>query len=123
MGGLPFPPRNFAASLVVAVTDPPFRLTAKPAEGVRGAPTPLTVTATRAKDFPDDIALTVVGLPPNVTAAAKPIAKATNEVQFPLTAAANVPLTGFGVVVIGKGKYQGRDFAVAVAAPLTLALP
>jgi hypothetical protein len=81
---------------------------------------PLTVTATRAKDFPEEIALTVVGLPPNMTAAAKPIAKATNEIQFPLTAAANAPLAGFGVVVIGKGKYQGRDFAVAVAAPLTL---
>src|SRR5439155_19678496 len=59
-------------------------------------------------------------LPPNVAAAAKPIAKATNEIQFPVTAAAAVPVGTFDLVVIGKGKFQNREFAVVVAAPLSV---
>lgn len=125
LANLPFPPRDFENSFFVAVTDPPFRLAAKyvSGDGVRGIPINLAITATRSAGFTEDIALTVVGLPPNVTAAAKPIAKATNEIQFALTAAANAPLGSFGIVVIGRGKSQNRDFAVAVAAPLTLVLP
>lgn len=125
MGNLPFPPREFETAFFVAVGEPPFRIAAKYAhpEGVRGQPIPLTITASRVSGFTEDITLTVVGLPPNVTAAAKPIAKNTNEVQFPLTAAANAPLGSFGVIVVGRGKFQNRDFAVAIPATLTISLP
>src|SRR5262249_47370136 len=101
------------------------RLEAKfaPPEGVRTIASPLTVTATRNAGFAEDIALTVLALPPNVTAAAKPIAKGTNEIQFPITAAANVPLAPFPIIVTGKAKAQNREFAVTTMATLTLVLP
>jgi hypothetical protein len=125
MAGLPFPPRELSDSVAVAVTEPPFRLIAKcnTAEAARGTPIPLTVTATRTKDFAEEIALSVVGLPPNVTASAKPIAKGANEVQISLTAGAAVPTANYGIVVIGKAKHQGKDYATTALAPLTLVLP
>lgn len=125
LGNLPFPPRQFETAFFVSATEPPFRLSAKYAnsEGVRGTPIPLKITATRSAGFEEDIALTVVGLPPNVTAAAKPIAKKTTEIQFPLNAAANAPLGSFGILVVGRAKHQNRDYAVVIAAPLTLTLP
>jgi hypothetical protein len=123
MNGLPFPPRNYASSLIVAITEPPFRLTVKAAEGMRGTPTPVTISATRANDFAEEIALTVVGLPPNVTAAAKPIAKATKEIVIPFTATPAVPLGTYSVLVIGKGKFQNREFAVSALATISLVVP
>ncbi|HLW68905.1 MAG TPA: hypothetical protein VKS79_26575 [Gemmataceae bacterium] len=124
-GNLPFPPREYFHIVHDAITEPPFRLEAKftPADGVRTLPAALKVTATRTAGFAEDIGLTVLGLPPNVTAAAKPIAKGTNEIQFPLTAAANVPLGPVSVVISGKAKFQNRDFTVPVAATLNLVLP
>jgi hypothetical protein len=124
-GNLPFPPREYFQTVFYSVTEPPFRLEAKftPPEGVRTLPANITISATRTTGFADEIGLTVLGLPPNVTAAAKPIAKGTNEIQFPLTAAANVPVGQFSIVVIGKSKFQNRDFAIPVAATLTLVLP
>jgi hypothetical protein len=125
-GNLPFPPRDLFHTVYYAVTEPPFRLEAKfnPPEGVRTLPASLTVTATRAAGFAEEIGLTVIALPPNVTVAAKPIAKATNEIQFPLTAAANVPLGPVSVIVIGRTKFQNRDFTVHVASTtLVLVLP
>src|SRR5262249_25680767 len=46
-----------------------------------------------------------------------------NEIQFPITAAANVPLAPFPIIVIGKAKSQNREFAVTTMATLTLVLP
>jgi hypothetical protein len=127
LGGLAFPPRDLLVRLAAASTDkPPFALTAKLAtpEAARGVAANAIVTAVRAADFPDEIALTAVALPPNVAAAPKNIAKATNEGHVALTPAVAAVLGSSPVAVIGKGKYQGRDFAV-VAAPiaLTVVLP
>ncbi len=123
MNGLPFPPRELSTGVAVAVTEPPFQIAAKfvNAEGVRGAPIPLNISVTRGKDFTEEVALSIVGLPPNVAAAAKPIAKGTTEIQFPLTAAANANFGTYGLAVIAKAKYQGRDFAAVAYVPLTLA--
>lgn len=125
MANLPFPPRDFETGVIAAVTEPPFQLKARfaPEQGVRTTPAPLIVTATRGAGFTEDIALTVVGLPPNVSAAAKPIAKGTSEIQFPLTAAAAAPLGTFSIAVIGRGKHQNRDYAVSDSVPLALVLP
>ncbi|MFL5340088.1 MAG: hypothetical protein ACJ8F7_08045 [Gemmataceae bacterium] len=122
MAGLPFPPRELSSNLAVAITEPPLRLSAKfaNAAGLRTTPIPLTVKVERGKDAGEEVALTVVGLPPNVTAAAKPIAKGASEIQFPLTAAANANYGTYGLAVIGKTKYQGRDFAAVAYVPLTL---
>jgi invasion protein IalB len=123
MAGLLFPPRSLSTDIAVTTTEPPFKLIAKYAhpEAAKGTALPLTVTATRAAGFAEDIALTVVGLPPNVAAAAKPIPKAANSIEFPVTPAAAAPVGTFGLVVIGKGKFQNREFAVTAPAVLTVA--
>ena len=125
MQGLPFPPRDHATDIAAAIIDPPFRVTAKYAtpEGARGTPINLIVTATRSAGFADEITFAPAALPPNVTAAAKPIPKGGKEVQFPLTAAANAPLGASNVIFIAKAKVGGKDFALPFSAPLTLALP
>jgi hypothetical protein len=122
MAGLPFPPHELSNAIALATIEPPFRIFAKYAftEGVRGMPLNLTVTATRATGFAEDIVLSVVNLPPNVAAAAKPIAKGANEAVFPISPAPNAPVGTFEPIIIGRGKFQGRDFTVSVAAPLTL---
>jgi hypothetical protein len=123
MAGLPFPPKELATGVEVATTEPPFKLIAKYAhpEAAKGTALNLTVTATRATGFAEDITISVVGLPPNITTAAKPIAKGTNSVEFPITPAAAAPVGSFGLVIIGKGKFQNRDFGVTAPAILTVA--
>jgi hypothetical protein len=123
MAGLPFPPRELATGLAVATTEPPFKLVAKYAflEAAKGTALNLNVTATRGAGFAEDIALQVVGLPPNVAATPKPIAKAANAVDIPVTPAAAAPVGSFGLVVIGKGKFQNREFAVSIPATLIVA--
>src|SRR5207244_6738369 len=73
LAGLPYPPRTWLRGVGVAVLPrPPVTLSARwePPEAVRGLATTLVVTAEREKDFDGDVALSLVGLPPNVTAAA-----------------------------------------------------
>jgi hypothetical protein len=125
MQGLPFTPRELSTAVAASVIDAPFRVTAKYAtpEGTRGTPINVIFTATRNAGFAEEIAITPVALPPNVTSAPKPIAKAANEIQFPLNAAANAGLGSFPLVFIAKGKVGGKDFALPIYAPLTLTLP
>ena len=115
LGNLSYPPRQLTTHLALAVTEkPPFFLTAKLDESraTPGKPVSLTVTASRAPGFAEEIALTAVGLPPNVTAALKNIPKDQNEVKASLNLAANAPVGTFQVSFSGKAKYQNKDFAV-----------
>lgn len=123
LGNLPFPPREQLTTLDVATVETPFRIAAKYAfpEAARGTPINVTVSAQRDQGFAEEIALSVVGLPPNVTAAAKPIPKGANEVVFPITAAENAPAGVYPIVIVGKGKKDNRDFQVAIAAALRVA--
>jgi hypothetical protein len=125
MQGLPFPPRELSTDVIASAIDPPFRITAKYAtpEGTRGTPINVIFTATRSAGFAEEIAITPVALPPNVTSAPKPVAKATNEIQFPLNAAANAGLGSFPLIFIAKAKVGGKDVSLPVYAPLTLTLP
>ena len=122
LNGLGFPPRETLTSLGVAVIPTPtFALTMKlvPAEAAKGTPANLTVTATRAAGFAEEIALAPIGLPATVTLAVKPIPKGANEVVIPLTAA---PAAAVGPVTFtfrGTAKAAGKDVAV-YAAPLTV---
>lgn len=122
-GNIPFPPREHFTTLDVAVVDAPFRLAAQYAhpEGARGTPLNLTVTAERKEGFAEDITLSVVGLPPNVTAAAQPIAKDAGSVTFAVTAAENAPVGDYPLVVVGKGKKDNREFQVSIPAVLRVA--
>jgi hypothetical protein len=127
LAGLPYPPKNLLTRVGLAVTEkPPFTLMAKldQAEGIRGSPVPLTVTATRAAGFTDEIALSPVGLPANVAPALKNIAKGQYEVKVQLNPAANAALGQFPISVTGKAKFQNKDFSVtARPVSLVLALP
>jgi hypothetical protein len=124
LANLPYPPPPLLTQIGLAVTaKPPFTLAAKldRPEGVRGAPVPLTITATRAADFAEEIALAPVGLPPNVGAALKSIPKGQNEVKVQLNPAANAPLGQFPVAFTGKAKFQNREYSLT-AAPVALVL-
>lgn len=113
LAGLPFPPQQFTTSVSVAVVDkPPFTLSVKgPNEINKGGSAELVVTTTRAEGFNEDIALAAIGLPANVTIAAKPIAKGTNEIKFPLNAAANAANGKFWLLMRGTAKVAGKDVA------------
>lgn len=127
MGALPYPPRQLLQRVGVAVTDkPPFTLTAKfdAGEALRGLAAPVTITATRAAGFVDEIALTPLGLPANVAPALKNIPKGQNEVKVQLTPAAAAALGQFTISFVGKAKFQNVEFNVAAApAILNVALP
>jgi hypothetical protein len=127
LGNLPFPPQDLFHPIALAVTEKaPFTLAVKfeRPETLRGTPITATVTATRAANFTEEIAITAGGLPPNVAPALKNIPKGQNEVQVQLTPAANAPLGSFPITVTGKAKFQNKDFAAASEpAPLVVALP
>jgi hypothetical protein len=85
------------------------------------------VISTRAEGFGEDIALAVTpaapqpGLPPGVTAAVKPIAKGTNEIEISFAANAQAPLGRYSVVLIGTGK-QGNNTVIQPIPALSLNL-
>jgi hypothetical protein len=115
LAGLPVPPPTLGHDVALAVTEkPPFLLAVKfdqPA-ATPGKPATLTVTATRAAGFTGEIALSVAGLPPNVTPALKNVPAGRNEVKAQLNLAPNAPLGQFSVTLTGKAKHQGHDHAV-----------
>ncbi|HEX3152745.1 MAG TPA: hypothetical protein VHR66_32025 [Gemmataceae bacterium] len=114
LNGLPFPPREMLASIGVAVTDKPlFALAVKLTnpDVLRGVAANLTITATRAAGFAEEIQLAPVTLPANVTIAVKPIPKGANDVQFPVTVAAAGALGPLPLSFRGTAKAAGKDFA------------
>jgi hypothetical protein len=113
LNGLPFPPREMLSQIGVAVTDKPlFSLAVKVnSDMLRGVATNVTVTATRAAGFAEEIQLAPVTLPPNVAIAVKPISKGANEIQFPITPAANAAVGPLPIGFRGTGKSGGKDFA------------
>src|SRR5207249_2356108 len=124
LANLVYPPRGLTTLVGVGVTEkPPFTLAARfdHAEGARATPVPLTITATRAAGFEEEIALSAVGLPPNVAPALKAIPKGQTEVKAQLNPAANAPLGPFTVAFTGKAKHQGKEH-VFTGPPLSLVL-
>jgi hypothetical protein len=94
------------------------------ADVIRGVPANVTVTATRSAGIAEEIQLAAVGLPANVAAAVKPVPKGANEVQFPLTAAANAGLGPISFTLRATAKSGGKDFAYYSApAKATIVLP
>lgn len=128
--GLPVPPQILAQSIAVGVNPAPlFSLKTDKPEIVFGKDLSATVKviSTRAEGFGEDIALAVIpaapqpGLPPGVTAAVKPIAKGTAEIEVVFTANAQAPLGEFSAVLTGTGK-QGNVTVVQPIPALTLRL-
>ena len=127
--GLSVPPPFLSQSIAVGVNPAPlFVLKTDTPEIIFGKDLSATVKviSTRAGDFAEDIALAVLppapaGLPPGVTAAVKPIAKGTNEIEIVFTANAQAPLGQFSAVLTGTGK-QGNNTSVQPIPALSLNL-
>jgi hypothetical protein len=122
LAGLPLPPRALWTEVGLGVMEkPPFVLAAKfdQPNATPGKPVTLTVTATRSPGFSAEVALALVGLPPNVAPVIKPIPANQNMVQVQLNLAANAPRGTFNVTVNGKAKHQMQDYSVN-AAPVPL---
>jgi hypothetical protein len=120
LGNLPFPPPSLLDQVAIGVSEkPPFTLAARldQPEGIRGSPLKLTLVATRAQGFDEEISIAALNLPPNVAAALKNIPKGQTEVQVQLNPAANAPLGQFTLAFTGKAKSQNREFSV-VSEPL-----
>ncbi len=103
----------------------PFSLAVKmnPPDGVPGTKATITITATRTKDFTQDITiLPPLNLPPNVPAPKIPaIAKGKNEVSFPLDLNAKAPMGDYAVLFAAKSKLKDGEVTTA-APPLNLVL-
>jgi hypothetical protein len=124
MAGLPVPPRQTWTPLALAVTEKlPFTLVAKldHTPGHPGEPVGLTVTATRDPDFTAEIALSAVGLPPNVAAALKNIPANANEVKGQINPAPNAAAGPSSITIVGKAKHKDTEFEVN-SAPVQLVL-
>jgi hypothetical protein len=127
LASLSFPPHELFHQIGVGVLEkPPFTLAAHfdQAEGIRGAPVPLTITAKREAGFAGEIAMSPVGLPPHVTPALKSIPAGQDTIQAALTPEASAALGAFPVSFTGKANFQNKEFSVtAPPISLTLALP
>ncbi len=128
--GLPVPPQFLSQTVAVAANPAAlFVLKTDKPEIVFGKDLSATVKviSTPVAGFAEDIALAVipaapaVSLPPGVTAAVKPIAKGTNEVEIVFTANAQAPLGQFSAVLTGTGK-QGNVTVVQPIPALSLNL-
>jgi hypothetical protein len=129
LAGLPYPPRQLATQLAVAVKAPaPFQLAARiePAQSAPGLPASLVITATRGPGFDDVITLgPPEGLPPNVKPPPlKPLAKGQNEVKVPLDLNAKAGLGKYLITLSGRGSLLKKEYLTyARPAALTLTAP
>lgn len=108
LAGLPWPPQNLTESFAVGVSPKmPISLQVEPAEIVFGKDLSATVKlkVERQEKFDEAITIAVTpaanGLPAGITAAVKPIAKGTNEIEIVFAANAQAPLGEFTAVLTG----------------------
>lgn len=126
MNGLLYPPLNLNTQIGVGVKEKaPFTLAVKmnPPEGVPGTKPTVTITATRDKDFTQDITiLPPTNLPPNVAPPKIPnIAKGKNDASFPLDLSPKAPMGEYAVLFAAKSKLKDGEVTTA-ALPLDLVL-
>ncbi len=127
LANLPVPPRPLFTRLGLAVKErPPFTLAFKFDEpaATPGKPLGLTVTATRAPGFTEEIVLTANGLPANVKPALVNVAANQSEAKMTLNVEANAPVGTSMITLTGKAKHKGQDVAItSTAVPLTIKKP
>ncbi len=124
LAGLPVPPRTMDERLGLAVKErPPFALAFKfdEANATPGKPIGLTVTATRAPGFTEEIALTAGGLPANVKPMLANIPANMTEAKMTLNVEANAPVGQSMVTLTGKAKVKGQDVSIN-SAPVALTI-
>jgi hypothetical protein len=118
LANLPLPPPEFNTQVAVAVREhDPFALVARLDQNgcVPGLPAKLTLTVERDKGFDSEIVLNPpANLPPGVAPPKLPsIPKGQKEMKVTLDINGKVPTGQYPVVFSGKGKLDGREFAVA----------
>jgi hypothetical protein len=126
MNGLLYPPLPLVTQIALGVREKaPFSLAfkANPLVSSPGLPTTVTVVATRAKGFTDEIVLNPpTGLPATVPAPKIPaIAKGKDEVSFPLDLNAKTPVGEYYVLFTAKAKQGDKETATS-APPLVVTL-
>jgi hypothetical protein len=126
LAGLPYPPRQLATQIAIAVKQPaPFQLAARvePDRSAPGLPASLVISVTRGPGFDEAIALgPPEGLPPNVKPPPlKPLAKGQNEVKVPLDMNAKAGLGTYRITLSGKASHQKKEY-LAYARPGVLTL-
>lgn len=115
LGGISNPPLELLNGCAVAVVEkPPFmvKLSADPASIEKGKAGKLLVEAKREKGADGDITLAPLFGPPNVTTAAKPIAKGQTKGEASVTVAAAAAVGSQSVVLRATTKVGGKDYAV-----------
>ena len=127
---LPWGPQNLDGQVAVGVAPKPqIRLRPETGEVIFGKSLSATVKVLVDRDKGFDEAVTLVvtpdakkgGLPGNVTAAVKPIAKGQNEAVVTFTATDKAPLGDFTAVMTGTIK-QGKTTVVQTVPGITLRL-
>jgi hypothetical protein len=115
LGGIPNPPPELLNHCALGVTEKPaftIKLTAEPEKIEKGKAGKLLIAATREKGADGDIAVAPLLLPPNVTAAVKPLPKGQTKGEFPLNVAANAAGGPAGLAFKATTKVGGKDYAV-----------
>ncbi|MGV3723983.1 MAG: PPC domain-containing protein [Actinomycetota bacterium] len=107
--------RDTELAVAGAAAEPPYLLAVTPAAAAvkAGGKLELTVKATRKANYKENIAVTVAGLPPNVTASALTINGDKTEGKITLTVNAKAPTGPAGIAVQGNAKN------ILVATPAT----
>jgi hypothetical protein len=122
--GLPNPPLELTSHIAVMSTpELPYTLSVvfeKP-EVMVGNTLKGTIKATRLKDFNDEIPLSNLPLPANVTAKLKPIPKDKSEIDFEIVVAANAPVGPMQWIVKGTSKWKDRE-VTSIAMPVMVTL-
>ncbi|MBL8867858.1 MAG: hypothetical protein JNK93_20050 [Planctomycetia bacterium] len=127
LAALPNIPREMTEQLYAYVAPEPLvspTVTVEKASFDKGTSVKGKVVVKRAAGFAEEIAIAALGLPANVTAKLKPIAKGANEAEFEIVAAANAAPGAANIVLRFTAKSAGRDFAYEMRVPdLTVTEP
>jgi hypothetical protein len=127
LANLGLPPRFLFSEVGLAVTEKaPFSLSPKfeqPETHVGGVAS-VTIAVNRANGFNEEIALSAIGVPPNVTPALKNIPKEQKEVKIQIASAGNAAMGSFLIGFSGKAKVNQKEFTAATElAELRLVAP
>jgi hypothetical protein len=121
LSALPNVPEEMTEQLFAMVSTEPLispAITIEKPSVDKGATVKGKVTVKRAAGFAEEIAITALGLPANVTAKLKPVAKGANDVEFEIAPAANAAPGAVNAVFRFTAKRAGQDFAYEMKAPL-----
>jgi hypothetical protein len=114
LSNIAWPPQPLTRLLAAGVGPKPFFTLRSESPTVvvgRNTAAKITVKASRAEDFKEQIALKADGLPGKVTAEIKPVEKEQDTAEITIKAAADAPLGVYTILVTGTGKRGDQQLA------------